>query len=68
MELVHNAQKRLARCKYTTADFSIDMPLIGVESLNDFASLTDKAIEFTKSYFKKAILLIFLLLGIILFY
>lgn len=68
MELVHNAQKRLARCKYTTADFSIDMPLIGVESLNDFASVTDKAIEFTKSYFKKIIPLIFVLLGITLFY
>lgn len=67
MELVHNAQKRLARCKYTTGDFSIDMPLIGVESLNDFASLTDKTIEFTKSYLKKTVPLTIVLLGITLF-
>jgi putative membrane protein len=68
MELVYIAQKRLARCKYTTADFSIDMPLIGIESLNEFALLTNNVIRFTKSYFKKIIPLIFTMLGITLFY
>ncbi len=68
MELAHMAQKRIARCKYATADFSINLPLIGVESLNDFALLTNQAIGFTKSYFKKTVPLIFILLGITLFY
>jgi putative membrane protein len=68
MELVHIAQQRTARCKYTIADFSIDIPLTGIESLNDFALLTNSVIGFTKNYFKKIIPLMFVMLGITLFY
>ncbi len=67
-ELVALAQGRLAEYKVQIDHFESQVPLIGDESLNDFAALTSSAIAVTKSYTKVILPALLLLLTITLFY
>ena len=51
-----------------TSDFVSEIPLIGQESLDDFASLTKESIDFARRYAKVMIPISLLLLVVTLFY
>jgi putative membrane protein len=62
------AEKNLDICKCSAEEFLRKIPLIGSDSINDFATLTTETINFTKNFFKKALILVFALLIIMFFY
>ena len=67
-KLARLAEERIEACDFTVSDFTKNVRLIGSESLDDFASLTGRAITFTKSYLRRAIPVFVLLLAITLLY
>lgn len=67
-KLARIADGRIAPCTMNTSGFLSEIPLIGHESLDDFAGLTKNTISFAKSYLKVMIPVSFLLLAITLFY
>lgn len=67
-KLVERAESRVAPCDLATARFETKIPLIGSESLDDFADLTKNAISTSRSYAKVLIPVILLLSAITLFY
>lgn len=66
--LVHIADGRLSDSDFIVNRLESSFPLIGEESLDDFAGLTGKTISITKRYAKVAGPIIALLLAITLFY
>ena len=63
------AESRVAPCGLTVARFETETPLIGTESLDDFAGLTKDAISLSKSLHEGGgRRLILLLTAITLFY
>lgn len=67
-KLVRIAEKRTAPCSVKSSGFESRVPLIGHESLDDFAALTKNTISFAKSYVTLVIPVFLLLLGVTLFY
>ena len=67
-KLVAVAESRVAPCELTVARFEMETPLIGTESLDDFAGLTKDAISLAKAYVKVVVPAILLLTAITLFY
>jgi putative membrane protein len=67
-KLVERAESRVAPCDLATARFETKIPLIGSESLDDFADLTKNAISISRSYAKALIPVVLLLSAITLFY
>jgi putative membrane protein len=67
-KLVESAESRVAPCDLAVARFETKIPLIGSESLDDFADLTKNAISISRSYAKALIPVILLLSAITLFY
>jgi predicted neutral ceramidase superfamily lipid hydrolase len=67
-KLVDTAESKVAPCDLTVARFETETPLIGTESLNDFAGLTKNAISLARAYAKALIPAIVLLAAITLFY
>jgi len=53
-KLVDIAGTRIEVCSFTTASFPMRIPLIGRESLDDFVTITNKAIGFSKTFAKWA--------------
>jgi len=66
--LVQKAEERVAPCTTTVASFTTEIPLIGQESLDDFAALTSRAVSLAKSYAEIAAPAVLLFLVITLFY
>ena len=67
-ELVTLAERRLAVYDLQIARFESDIPLIGTESLDDFATLTKTTISMSKRYTKIILPALLVLLTITLFY
>jgi putative membrane protein len=67
-QLIRIAEGRLAQCDLQVARLQSDVPLIGAESLDDFATLTKNTISMTKRYAKIMIPAFLALLAISLFY
>lgn len=67
-DLVGLADGRLTGCDLKIGRILSEVPLIGAESLDDFATLTKNAISMTKKYAKVLLLVLVLLLAITLFY
>lgn len=67
-ELVKLAESRLAAYNLEVTSFQSNVPLIGMQSLDDFASLTNSAISLSKRYTKMILPVILVLLTITLFY
>ena len=66
--LVGIAEERLVQSELLVARFHSEFPVIGEESLDDFAGLTGRTITITKNYAKVAAPIVLLLLAITLFY
>ena len=66
--LAQKAEERVAPCTTTAASFTTEIPLIGQESLDDFAALTSRAVSLAKSYAEIVAPAILLFLVITLFY
>ena len=67
-ELIRVAEGRLSQCDLQVARIQSEIPLIGAESLDDFATLTKNTIGITKRYTKVMIPVFLALLAITLFY
>lgn len=67
-KLARIADGRIAPCTTSASGFVSDIPLIGHESLDDFAGLTRNTASFAKAYVKAMIPISLLLLAITLFY
>jgi len=67
-KLVAVAESRVAPCELTVGRFEMETPLIGTESLDDFAGLTKDAISLSRAYMKVVGPAILLLTAITLFY
>jgi putative membrane protein len=67
-KLIGIAEGRLDQCYLQVARLRLDLPLIGAESLDDFATLTKNTISLSKRYTKAIIPAFLLLLAITLFY
>jgi putative membrane protein len=67
-KLVEAAESRVAPCDLAVARFETKIPLIGTESLDDFARLTKDAISLSKGYAKILLPVVLLLGAITLFY
>ncbi|MDA4113869.1 MAG: DUF2070 family protein [Thaumarchaeota archaeon] len=67
-KLVDAAESRVAPCDLAVARFEMKIPLIGTESLDDFAKLTKDAISLSKGYAKILLPAVLLLGAITLFY
>jgi putative membrane protein len=68
MKLTATAESKCAPCALTVARFETETPLIGTESLDDFARLTKDAITLSKGYARILVPAILLLTAITLFY
>jgi putative membrane protein len=68
MELAKLAESRLDTYDLQVATFQSDVPLIGTQSIDDFATLTKTAILLSKRYTKIILPAILILLTITLFY
>ena len=66
--LARKAEGSVAPCTTKIASFRTDIPLIGQESLDDFATLTSSAVSLAKSYAEIVAPAILLFLVITLFY
>ncbi len=62
------AESNIAPCDFVLARFETETPLIGSESLDEFAGLTKNAISYSKTYAKLLGLTIVVLAAITLFY
>jgi len=49
------AEGRLSRCEVTTITSQLTLPLIGDKSIEDFATLTNETLSFTKAYASAAL-------------
>jgi hypothetical protein len=67
-KLIRMAEDRLARCDLQIARFKSDVPLVGEEALDEFATLTKNSISMVKRYGKGMLPVFLLLLTITLFY
>jgi putative membrane protein len=67
-KLAAAAESNIAPCALTVGRFEMETPLIGTESLDDFAKLTKDAIALAKSYTRMLVPAILLLTAITLFY
>jgi putative membrane protein len=67
-KLVNIAESKVAPCDIVVARFETKIPLIGIESLDDFARLTKDAVSLSKSYAKILFPMVLLLGAITLFY
>jgi putative membrane protein len=67
-KLARIAEGRTAPCAINASGFESEVPLIGHESLDDFAALTKDTVSFAKSYAKIVIPVSVLLLAVTLFY
>jgi putative membrane protein len=56
------ADNRIGPCDFVIASFPMNLPLIGKESLGDFAVVTNQAFAFSKTFAKIAIPLMFVLI------
>jgi putative membrane protein len=67
-KLARKAEGRVASCTIRAASFKTEIPLIGHESLDDFAALTSRAVSLAKSYAEIVVPVVLLLVVITLFY
>jgi putative membrane protein len=67
-KLAHIADGRVAPCTINASGFVSELPLIGHESIDDFAALTKNTVSFAKGYVKAVVPISLLLLAITLFY
>ena len=67
-KLVSSAESKVAPCELAVARFETKIPLIGTESLDDFARLTKDAVSLAKNYAKVLFPVVLLLGAITLFY
>ena len=62
------AEGRLSPCKVASITSRLTLPLIGDQSLNDFASLTKETLSFTKAYAGAALLAALIICSLTLFF
>jgi len=67
-KLVNIAEKKVAPCTVNVSGLESEIPLIGHESLDDFAALTKKTASVAKDYVKTMVPALIILLAVTLFY
>ena len=67
LKLEKMAKARLSGGRVSTISSQVTLPLIGDQSINDFATLTKQAIDFTKSYAAAAFVVTLAMFGAALF-